>query len=715
MPFIQKCERLCDAITTQKYYLFSLISLFFLILTYYFLTWPVVGYDTDLWYHLTGGRYFWRYGVIANDAFFSYITPPKSWYNYYWLFQAFIYKIFQGTGYYGLIALRCLLYCLTVFFICLFFVRRYANRTELLTGLFLFISYALVIIYRELLVRPHLFSYFFIVVFLYILEFRRDKIWLLPLIGILWSNIHGIEYPVMFMIVFAYIVEIYYRQFRNIQQDPGIDKKAKWLLISVFYTIFITPYGVELVKSPFDVSSLTYLYIKEMLPIPFGNFFVFAPITANGLIASLQNVIVLLTGVSFLICLFKKNIRISHLLLFGCSLLLLVKSSRFTYEYMLLSVPLLRHGLHLSMENVAIPRRISDCSLPVLVIVIPLLILSNVFSNRPAYPFSQLNIPTGVAGFLNRHAPGGRIMNEPNTGGYLQWALSQKFKIYMDLQMSIFSDLDFATANNAFSDENAFKAFIQKYDPSFITVSLNRPYFKKIVGTNGNYVPLFFDHTDLLYVKKSDYIDLIGRYELKAIDPFHFMEIKYEGEKAEKLAEMFSEASRMRGEDPNNYSANHIICSILIVRQQYDQAIFYANVITQHYPDYSHGYALTADALFGMGRYADAARLYKKALDMGQTAQTENVYRNLYAAYVKLKEYKQAYNSLSKFVNPFALNADYKDIYELGMSAATVGKFKEAVTFLKIARMKAPPTDTEYTRKIQKNLSMLGGDSPSKE
>ena len=112
-----------------------------------------------------------------------------------------------------------------------------------------------------------------------------------------------------------------------------------------------------------------------------------------------------------------------------------------------------------------------------------------------------------------------------------------------------------------------------------------------------------------------------------------------------------------------------------------------------------------------MERYEEAARLYKKAMDMGQTAKPENVYWNLHAAYVKLKEYKKAYRLLSKYVNPFAPNTDYKDIYQLGIAAASVGKIREAVTFLKIARMKAPPTDTEYVEKIDKNLSMLGGDS----
>jgi tetratricopeptide (TPR) repeat protein len=112
-----------------------------------------------------------------------------------------------------------------------------------------------------------------------------------------------------------------------------------------------------------------------------------------------------------------------------------------------------------------------------------------------------------------------------------------------------------------------------------------------------------------------------------------------------------------------------------------------------------------------MGRYEEAVHLYKKALDMGRTSKAENVYWNLYASYNNLKEYKKAYNLLSKYVNPFNPNADYKEIYQLAISAASVGKAREAVTFLKIAKLKVPPTDAEYVQKIDKNLVKLGGDS----
>lgn len=714
MTKTSRFRSLREIIATQKYYLFFLIFFFFLILAGYFITWPIVMTDTDLWYHLSGGRYFWQNGTIARDAFFSYIQPPKDWYNYYWLFQVIIYKIFQATGYYGLIILRWFLYSLTALFICLSFVRRDNNRTEILLGLFLFVACTILIMQRELLVRPHLFSYLFIVVFLYILECKRDKIWLLPFLGIFWSNVHGIEYPVMFLIVFAYLAEIYWNRFRKI---PDTEKrKEKWLLIAVFYTIFITPGIVELVQTPFGVSFETaayqHLYVAELLPIPFQKYFIFAPTSIMGAISSVENIVFFMVMVSSLICLYKRKLRISHIVLIIGAVLLVTKHARFTYEFNLLSIPLLCQGVALIAQKDWFPRRIYTLALPLMVIILPFLIFYNVLGTRPTYPFSQSNLPTGVVRFLNNHASdGGKILNNPNTGGYLPWVLGNKFKIYMDMQMSLFSDTDFATAVNAFANENVFKDFIEKYDPSFISVSLNNPYFQNVVAHDKRFVPVFFDHAELLYVNRDRYGTLAREYVLKAIDPFRYQDIDYEELGEDALAPMFAEALRIQKEDPTNYSANHILGSIALVRKQYDQALSHAETILQYYPELAHGYALKGDAIFGMEKYAEAALLYEKALDMGRNAKHKNVYWNLHAAYVKMKKYKKAYRVLSKYVNPFNPNTDYKEIYQLGMSAASVGKAREAVTFLKIARIKVPPTDTEYVQKIDKNLAIQSGDS----
>jgi len=281
----------------------------------------------------------------------------------------------------------------------------------------------------------------------------------------------------------------------------------------------------------------------------------------------------------------------------------------------------------------------------------------------------------------------------------------------MDMQMAIFSDTDYAFMRNAFFDASAFNAFIKKYDPSFISVSLNNPYFNKVIAIDKRFIPVFFDHAELLYVNKTCHSDLAERYAIKAIDPFSFRQIKYEDLGEDVLTPMFSEAVRMQGEDPTNYSAHHILSSISAVRQQYDKALLHAEAIIRHYPEQSHGYALKGDALFGMVRYEEAARLYEKAIEMGQTAKHEKVYWNLHACYFNLKEYKKAYNLLSKYVNPFNPNTDYKEIYQLGISAASVGKAREAVKFLTIARMKVPSEEADYVQKIDKNLAIQSGDN----
>lgn len=698
-----------------KYYPIFLILLFFLLLSGYFIAWPIIITDTDLWYHLSGGRYFWQNWEIASNAFFSYVDPPKFWYNYYWLFQVIIFKIFELTDYYGLIALRCLLYFLAALFIYLSFVRQSDNQTEKFLGLFFFISCSILILQRELIIRPHLFSYLFIVVFLYILEFKRDKIWALPLLGIVWSNIHGIEFPVMFLIVFAYLAEIYWQKYRKRTAWNLVSSKEKWLLISVLYSIFATPGIIKLVQIPFSVSfqssAYQHLYVAELLSTSFRDFFIFAPVSIQGIISLLQNMIVLVVAVFLILSIWKKKLRISHAILFLGAIALLAEHRRFTYEFTLLSIPLLRCGVQMIAVRIELPRRFVNVALPIVVVMLPLLIFNGILGNRPKYPFSSTNLPVGIVSFLNHHVPnGGRILNDPNTGGFLPWALRKNFKIYMDMQMSLFSDLDFAIAQNAFYNEHVFKSFIDKYNPSFISASLSRPEFKKVVVADKRFVPVFFDNAEVLYINNTHYPELVEKYSLMFIDPFRYQQVKYEEIGADMQRAMFSEASRIQKEDQNNYGANYIMASIYLAQEKYDLALFRAETLISYYPELSYGYSLKGDVFFGMKRYDESTALYEKALEMGQTSKNQNVYWNLHASYVKIKEYKKAYKILSQYVNPFNPYADYKEIYQLGISAASVGKSREAVTFLKIARLKVPPTDKEYVQKIDKNLAIQSGD-----
>jgi len=718
MPFKQRCERLNETITNQRHFLFALISFFFLILIYYFITWPIVGYDTDLWYHLSGGRYFWQNGTIAADAFFSYVLPPKSWYNYYWLFQVIVYKLYQWTGYHGLVGLRCFLYFLTILFICLFFLNRGQYRTKQAISLFFFICYPMALIFRELLVRPHLFSYLFIVVFLYILELKRDKIWLLPILGSLWCNIHGIEYPVMIIIVFAYLAEMYYRDFKKEAPYHTDSKSTKWLMILTIYTVLFTPHFVELIKTPFNISygNALYqqLYVSELIPIDFRYIFTFSVLPFSNLIVTFQHFLVLASMGFFLICLWKRCLRISHLIIFSSSLLLLIKYNRFIYEFILLSIPLVRHGICLLIKPCDDTKtgfffRAAPVLMILIMIVIPWLTYASQFKDRPEYPFAQINLPTGVTTFLNSLDAGGAILNEPNTGGYMQWGLNKKYKIFMDMQLAIFNDRDFAFVNSALNDENVFRLFCQKYAPSFLSVSLERSQFKNMIEKFPEFKPVFFDDKEVLYVNARHFPQIAAAYELRQIDPFRVNHIRYEKETREHLSQIFAEAMKMRNIYADGVVTNTIIANILIVNKEYEKALPYGENVIFRYPDFGAGYAIKADALFGLERFREAAVCYLAAIETGKVSQitSRNIYRNLHVCYIRVKEYKKAYQAIAKYVNPFNLSSDYKDIYELGMAAAAAGKLRDGVNFLKIAEMKLPPEDAEYSKKIKENLRMF--------
>ena len=48
---------------------------------------PVRYLDSDLWIHLSGGRYLFEHHAVPHDSFFSFIVPPREWLSYAWLFQ----------------------------------------------------------------------------------------------------------------------------------------------------------------------------------------------------------------------------------------------------------------------------------------------------------------------------------------------------------------------------------------------------------------------------------------------------------------------------------------------------------------------------------------------------------------------------------------------------------------------------------------------------
>lgn len=689
----------------RRYHL-MLTLLFFLIIGYFFLTWPIIAYDTDLWYHLSGGRYFFANGHIAQNSYFSFLSPTKIWHNYYWLFQVIVYAVFSLADYYGLIILRCLLFLATLWIIYLLMVDRDQEDSRLVLATAFFITLALALTTRVLLVRPHLFSYFFIVLFLYILEKKRAFLWLLPLLGVLWSNIHGIEYPVMILILIAYLTEMFWREWRDPPRE-GNSKHARWFLIVTCYTILCTPWTGGLLPIPFEssygASRFQYFYIQELQKQPWDRIFTFSVFPLANIMRSLLNGALLAAFASFLFCVYKRNIRISHLILFMGGFFLLFQHVRFEYEFLFLSLPLVRHTLPLLVRPAVWKKTSFYPAMSLLLIILPLLTYGSYFKNRPGYPCASANLPTGVVAFLNHVNVGGSILNDPDSGGYLHWSLNNNYRIAMDFQMSIFGDEDYAAVSLARRDEHAFRKFINKYQPPFVTAKYYTG-LSNFINRQKQYVPVFLDDYEILFVNRKLHPMLAEQYLIKDNDLFNVAALNIDVLKEEKRLSLLREATKMLAIDKANAIANWLAGNIAIMRGNYSEALRRAETIIHAHGESSAGYSLKANALREMGDYPEAARHYRMAIARESSPNRKSLYRNLFVVYTKQHKYRKAYNLYKQVVNPFAADAGYQDIYELALAAAAAGKPHDARTFLNIALLKAPPEHKEYDNKIKAAL-----------
>ena len=152
----------------------------------------VTNFDYDLWARLIAGM-----GVIDGHSvlktdFLSY-TPTHTWWDHEYGSGIVFYFFLKHFGAYSLILLQTVL-CFLIVVITVKIIELRGNKSPYN---FLFWLFPLIALAENFgsPIRCHLFSFLFFTVFLYILEHvRRGKtklIYILPLLVILWNNLHG--------------------------------------------------------------------------------------------------------------------------------------------------------------------------------------------------------------------------------------------------------------------------------------------------------------------------------------------------------------------------------------------------------------------------------------------------------------------------------------------------------------------------------------------
>jgi tetratricopeptide (TPR) repeat protein len=686
------------------------LTVFYSSLLYFLIQWPIVGLDTDLWYHLNSGRYIFTHHSIPHSSFFSFIAPSRDYIDYYWLFQALVYQIYSLSGYLGLILLRTVLYISTITLI-LFYLFNKREKVGFYILLILFFIYSYVLLFRFELVRPHTFSYLFIILFIYVLEYHSRKVYLLPILGILWVNLHGIEYPVMFLILLAYIFESF---INHIKAKSHLQRKELGYIIPLVLSLFVvycTPHGSKLFGVPFTSIEHARNYLAEFKLLSLTDLmtFQFAEMAPSSL--TFFNILWPITIISFFVSIWKKDLRISHLFLFLGGSFLIFKGFRFTYEFVLLALPLIKRFLTL-LSFSADYKKAKWVLIPLIIFLLlsPLYSLKKNVDQKPKFPFSGSRLPQGVVTFLNHIPAQGRLLNHPNTGGYLQWMLYPRYKIFMDMEVPfLFKDEDFLLATDALINEVVLKKFLLKYDPSFITLSINNRKFKEIIKKFPDYLLVFFDSAEVLYLNQKHYPALAYEYGIRDMDPYDFFNKPLESIITEKNRELVvRQLIRMKKIFPDCLLTNQLLGMVFNASGDYKRAIPYCDAILKNFPENCMGYLLEGEALKGLNRYDQAISSYQLALLRANESDKIKIYKPLAYAYVSKQDYGNAYTYLKKGTKIFASTTSFEDLFDLSSLALRVGESEEAVQLLRYAYLKVPLENTEWRTRIEKQFTLLG-------
>lgn len=203
--------------------------------------------NQDIGRHLKTGQIIWQTREILKTNLFSFTEPNHPFINHHWLSEVIFYLFSLSTGLKGLIVLKVILITAAfgiIFFFLLPITKFWALLSSMILGLLVFIE--------RTDVRPEIFSYLFLAIFLVLLLRAKYKnnyrwLWVLPIVQILWTNMH-IYFVLGPGLLFLFLIDrlVHERDKENLKRVGAI------LIISVLVTL-LNPNFIKGALTPFTI------------------------------------------------------------------------------------------------------------------------------------------------------------------------------------------------------------------------------------------------------------------------------------------------------------------------------------------------------------------------------------------------------------------------------------------------------------------------------
>lgn len=281
----------------------------------------------DFWWHVKVGEWICENGKIPTRDIFSWygIEQELDWTAHEWLSDVIYYLIHNTFGDAGIFVF-CILAAFLMIILLLVQVKGYFKENVLLgTIYFILLSIVSTLFFYG---RPHVFSFFLLffelkVLYEFIGKPNTKKIYWLPVIGCLWSNLHGgssnLAYILCLVFLVAAICNFKFGRVYSNRLEKGAICKLFGMSVVTFFSLFLNPIGSKVILFPYTSigDKLMMSTISEWQAPDAKDFgtliFYFVPI------------IIMTIG----IVTEEKEVRLIDILVMGVFLYLFFRSSRF--------------------------------------------------------------------------------------------------------------------------------------------------------------------------------------------------------------------------------------------------------------------------------------------------------------------------------------------------------------------------------------------------
>lgn len=213
----------------EKYYLPFLVFLLLFIGFFH----KITAITQDLGRHFLLGEIILKTGSVPKTNLFSYTYPDFPFVNLHWLSEVIFYLVFSAVGHQGLLIFSTLIIFLAF---SLIFCKGLKENNVIPTSL-VSILY-LRVLFERTDIRPEIFSFLFLSIFILVLYKFRESftkwVFILPLIELVWVNTH-IYFAVGIAVFGLFLIDHFIVNYKSLKT-----KKTFFLLFAFFLTCIVT-------------------------------------------------------------------------------------------------------------------------------------------------------------------------------------------------------------------------------------------------------------------------------------------------------------------------------------------------------------------------------------------------------------------------------------------------------------------------------------------